>query len=59
MFGGQAHVILAGSVMKRTVCFDSDLDLLLATPTHQVTEAERRTLRDYLLEEAVFEVCAF
>jgi hypothetical protein len=57
MFGGQAHVIIAGSVMKKTVCFDSDLDLVLATPTITGTEAERRTLANYLLEEAVFKVC--
>lgn len=45
--------------MRKTACWDSDLDLLLITgPKREVTSADRLALKDRLLEtEAVFEVC--
>lgn len=46
--------------MKKTACWDSDLDLLLITPPqrHDVTSADRLALKNSLLEaEPVFEVC--
>lgn len=56
VFGPAVVAYKQGSYYKRTAIDTSDIDILFTASGHVVTAAERRKLRDSLLEESLFRV---